>query len=79
MHNQATISIHQNEVPVAESRILIVDDNIENVRLLSAILKEEHYKIAVAISSEDALSVIPLFKPELILLDINLLHLPVVH
>ncbi len=53
-----------------EKIILIVDDNTENLRVLGNILKENNYKIAVAKSGIDALSLLEGIKPVLILLDV---------
>jgi phosphoserine phosphatase RsbU/P len=52
-----------------ESRILIVDDTLENIQILGEILKD--YKRSVALNGEDALKIVwNNFKPDLILLDV---------
>ena len=50
--------------------ILIVDDTLENVNVLTSILEMEGYRIRVATSGERALAVIKLNKPDMILLDV---------
>ncbi|HYP16918.1 MAG TPA: response regulator, partial [Opitutus sp.] len=51
-------------------RILIVDDDRMNIRILSGILKKQGYVLAEADSGERALEVYPEFKPNLVLLDV---------
>jgi two-component system sensor histidine kinase/response regulator len=51
------------------SRILIVDDNARNLRILEKIL-EADYSLAMATSGEEALETAPRVAPDLILLDI---------
>lgn len=53
-----------------DKKVLIVDDNIQNIKLLGQLLREEGYKIAIAQSGEEALEVVLEVKPDLILLDI---------
>ena len=50
-------------------RILIVDDNVTNVDILRRLLRKE-FELATAASGEECLSVVPTFKPQLVLLDI---------
>jgi len=52
--------------------ILIVDDNPENIRVLSGILKEEKYNVRMAINGEQAVKSVNFEKPDLILLDIQM-------
>jgi len=51
-------------------RVLVVDDNSENLDLLVGILEPLDYDIGVATSGESALRVVPLLQPDLILLDV---------
>jgi two-component system, sensor histidine kinase and response regulator len=51
-------------------RVLIVDDDRVNIRILSGILKSEGYQFAEANSGERALDLYPTFKPNLVLLDV---------
>lgn len=53
-----------------EKTILIVDDSKLNIRVLSDILKEKDYRIALAKSGKMALEFVEMKKPDLILLDI---------
>lgn len=51
-------------------KILVVDDLLENLRLLASILVEQGYDVRRAPDGAIALSNVPRFKPDLILLDI---------
>ncbi|NPD48139.1 MULTISPECIES: hybrid sensor histidine kinase/response regulator [unclassified Lentimicrobium] len=53
-----------------EAHILVVDDNKENLKLVGSILKENGYKIAVALDGESALKTLKNNIFELILLDV---------
>ena len=53
-----------------EKTILIVDDSKLNIKVLSDILKEKDYRIALARSGKVALEFVEMKKPDLILLDI---------
>ncbi|MCF8381297.1 MAG: response regulator [Bacteroidales bacterium] len=50
--------------------ILVVDDNLENLKVVSNLLKDKEYKIALAQDGESALKVLEENKIDLILLDI---------
>ena len=52
-------------------RILIIDDDIDLLMLLERKLVKEGYKVEAAASLPEAEEVIPFFKPQLVLLDIN--------
>lgn len=54
----------------SNSRILIVDDIQENIKLLGSLLTSEEYHINVARNGEEALRSVKKAKPDLILLDI---------
>ncbi|MFW6273959.1 MAG: diguanylate cyclase [Halanaerobium sp.] len=54
----------------SEKIILIVDDSKLNIQVLSDILKEKSYRIALARSGKIALEFVEMKKPDLILLDI---------
>ncbi|HBE17507.1 MAG TPA: hypothetical protein DEG17_05555 [Cyanobacteria bacterium UBA11149] len=56
----------------AKPDILLVDDNRENLRLLSTMLSDRGYKVRKAINGSLALRAIAVVKPDLILLDINM-------
>jgi signal transduction histidine kinase len=53
-------------------KVLVVDDDRINARILSAILKSEGYALAVADSGERALELYAQFQPHLVLLDVML-------
>jgi CheY-like chemotaxis protein len=53
-------------------RILVVDDNPTNLKLVSDLLKWSGYQISGAMDAERALEVIRHTKPDLILMDIGL-------
>jgi putative two-component system response regulator len=55
------------------ARILIVDDEEQNIRLLSRILERAGYEyIAATTNSEDTLAIQTQFKPDLVLLDLHM-------
>ena len=54
----------------SKSKILIVDDEPLNVKLLNAMLPSDQYDTAFAYSGEEALKIMNDFRPDLILLDI---------
>lgn len=56
----------------AKSDILLVDDNLENLRLLARILNDYGYKVRKAINGTLALKAVEVVKSDLILLDINM-------
>ncbi|NEQ51246.1 MAG: response regulator [Leptolyngbya sp. SIO3F4] len=58
--------------PLAESNILLVDDQPKNLRLLSDLLEEQGYEVQQAINGTVALQAIALEQPDLILLDIHM-------
>ncbi|MCG8572501.1 MAG: response regulator [Spirochaetes bacterium] len=55
-----------------KENILIVDDNINNLRLLSSLLSQNGYEVRIANNGESALESIYEEPPHLILLDINM-------
>lgn len=54
------------------SNILVVDDTPDNLRLLSAMLSEQGYKVRKALNGQTALNTIHQVLADLILLDINM-------
>jgi two-component system, sensor histidine kinase and response regulator len=50
--------------------ILVVDDNQENLKVISSFLKEKQYRIALATDGESAIKILDNNKIDLILLDI---------
>jgi diguanylate cyclase (GGDEF)-like protein len=55
-----------------QGRVLIVDDNATNVDILRRILRKE-YALEMAADGEECLAKVPVFKPQLVLLDIMML------
>ncbi len=55
---------------LSDCRILIVDDDRLNIRILSGMLKAEGYQLESAASGEEALEKYPKFSPDLVLLDV---------
>lgn len=54
------------------SEILVVDDNPENIRVLSALLENHGYDVSACVSGERALAAVHHRKPDLVLLDVNM-------
>ena len=52
------------------ARILIVEDTPANIQTLTAILKEQGYRISVATNGRQALQVIESIRPDLVLMDV---------
>src|SRR5271165_2944447 len=63
-----TLSSHDTHLPV--SRVLVVDDNAQNVELMQAYLETLNCLVSVAVDGVDALEKVPKVNPDLILLDI---------
>jgi CheY-like chemotaxis protein len=57
---------------MSHERILIVDDNPQNLELAEVIMCSEGYSVETACDAEQALSVLERFSPHLILMDICL-------
>jgi len=51
-------------------RVLVVDDNFVNVRLLEELLKSASYEVATAMNGEVALEKIAQSRPDIVLLDV---------
>jgi putative two-component system response regulator len=56
--------------PDVSPLVLIVDDNPQNIDLLSAQLRQEGYRVAPALSGPEALALVASEPPDLILLDV---------
>ena len=52
--------------------ILIVDDNVSNIKLLAFLLTSKGYVVRTAANAEEALAVLRDFAPRLILMDLQL-------
>ena len=64
--------MNSNQAQGAKGNILIVDDTPDNLRLLSAMLSDQGYKVRSAINGQMALMGVKASPPDLILLDINM-------
>lgn len=51
-------------------KVLVVDDNADNVRVLVSLLEKSGLDVAIAMNGEKALELVPNYNPDLILLDI---------
>ncbi len=54
------------------SRVLVVDDNPSNLRLLEVVMTKEGYEVITATDGEPALALVEQDSPDLILLDMNM-------
>lgn len=52
--------------------ILIVDDNVSNIKLLAFLLTSKGYEVRTAANAEEAVAVLRDFVPRLILMDLQL-------
>jgi PAS domain S-box-containing protein len=68
----SSASTHQQPLATAHVNLLLVDDQPDNLRALSAILDGQHYKVRKAISGEIALDAIATLPPDVILLDVKM-------
>lgn len=68
----ATVSPLSSVKPLSTAYILLVDDQPQNLRVLSDLLEEQGYRARQAISGEIALEAIADEKPALVLLDIHM-------
>ena len=52
--------------------ILIVDDNVSNTKLMAFLLASKGYDVRTAADADEALAVLAVFRPRLILMDLQL-------
>ena len=57
---------------MAKGEILIVDDNLLNLKLIKVLLIGEGYAVQTAVDAEQALSLLESASPDLILMDVQL-------
>ncbi len=67
--------VNNSQSELNKGNILIVDDQLDSLRLLTNILSEQGYEVSSAISGVMALKTLPAIAPDLILLDVNLPHM----
>lgn len=53
-------------------RILVIDDNPLNMKLVTFLLRKENYEVVTAADAGEALNVLAGFHPELILMDLQM-------
>ena len=56
----------------ASSKILLVDDNVRTLQLLTRLLKREGYEVHSTAQSTDVISIANALMPDLILMDVNM-------
>lgn len=56
---------------MSETRVLVIDDNIDLTTIISMILSGEGYKVKVCNTIEEGLFYLKDWKPKLLLLDVN--------
>ena len=57
---------------MAGERILVVDDNAQNLKLARVLLQSEGYEVRTAVNAADARGVLGEFEPRLVLMDLQL-------
>ena len=57
---------------MAGEPVLVVDDNLANMKLMSFLLSKRGYQVRSASSAKDALEVLSTFSPRLILMDLQM-------
>jgi|SRR4051812_2945527 two-component system cell cycle response regulator DivK len=57
---------------MAGESVLIVDDNVQNLKLVRVLLESEGYDVRTAGDAEEALAQLEYFSPRLILMDLQL-------
>ena len=65
-------AVQQQVWSTVKSRILVVDDNLDNVRSLALLLETMGHEIEYAINATVAMHIAPQFKPDIIFLDLLL-------
>ena len=63
---------HIQKKQVMKKKILIVEDNPSNMRLIEMTLRAENYTLLKAIDGEEALDIATRERPNLIIMDIHL-------
>jgi len=72
MFEETTPADNTTQVDVSHANLLIVDDNLDNVRSLGLLLRASGYVVRKAISGEMALETIQICQPDLVLLDVRM-------
>jgi DNA-binding response OmpR family regulator len=53
-------------------RILIADDDRDNVSMLAAVLRDEGHEVVTALRGDEALDISRLFRPDVVIADVNM-------
>lgn len=65
--------VHSNaNTEKVSAKILVVDDNADNRRLLSILLRKNHYVVETAGDGIECLEKLPVFEPHLVLMDLQM-------
>ncbi len=59
-------------INLKNAKILVTDDEADNVHLISRILIKNHYAVVTALNGDEAIKIARIERPDLILLDINM-------
>lgn len=57
---------------MADSRVLVVDDNLTNLKLIEYLLRSKGYDVCTAVDAESALQEVRARAPDLVLMDLQL-------
>jgi CheY-like chemotaxis protein len=57
-------------------RVLVVDDEPQVAAMLQDLLVEVGYAVKIAVSGQEALGLVPVYRPDTVLLDLNMPGLP---
>jgi two-component system cell cycle response regulator DivK len=57
---------------MANEAVLLVDDNVSNLKLVKVLLQSKNYDLRTALNAGETFSVLTTFQPKLILMDIQL-------
>lgn len=69
---KASFSQIEKELSMSGEMILVVDDNLINLKLARVLLSLEGYQVQTAGDANEALKILKNFRPDLILMDIQL-------
>ncbi|MEW4566238.1 response regulator [Tautonia sp. JC769] len=58
--------------PAPGTRVLIVDDNVDTVRMMKILLKRKGFQVQTANDGAEALNAAATFRPEVVLLDLTM-------
>ena len=65
----------ENEMPPL-ARVLVVDDEPDVAAMLEELLVDLGYGVKIALSGQEALGLVPVYRPDAVLLDLNMSGLP---